>query len=340
MAANDSEKGEILYKDYNAYYLKFFKIKQAIGCFFKLKSTFSKINPDLIQIHDLGMFESYRATKWAKKNNVACVLIQGTYDETRKPIQRVLEKLFNHVFGSYILKNVDAIGCKTKAAAEYLLQYNNSISPIITPIGLDVSRFSNPTEDGNSYRQKLGLNTTDKVLLYVGSVDKSRRHVDLLIDLMRILPPDYKLLIVGDGAAKAELQERSNKRVIWMGKLPQTALPDIYNIADLFLLASSYEIYGMVLLEAMYHNVPALSTPTGGALSIITENETGYIIEQNSSAEEWAEKIQSIFKDQKLYHKLKTGLKDYITSNFTWDKTCESFIYLYNTALKKHNGIS
>ena len=41
------------------------------------------LKPDLLQIHEMGMFMSFYALKWAQKNNVKCVLIQGPYEPTR-----------------------------------------------------------------------------------------------------------------------------------------------------------------------------------------------------------------------------------------------------------------
>ena len=318
------------------YYLKCIKLNPQIGFYRHLSNILNILKPDLLQIHEIGMFMSYYALKWAQKHNVKCVLIQGPYELTRKPIFRQLEMLFDKFFGSYILKHVNGVGCKTPAAEDFLMKYYKRYY-FQTPVGLDNTCFNKEKIIGK-FRTKFNISNEKKILLYVG-VNEKRRHVDLLINSFRKLSNDYVLVIVGDGPEKDRLKsltkvEISEKRIIWLDKMSQEKLQDIYEDADLFLLASDYEIYGMVILEAMYYNIPVLSTVTGGARAIINEGETGYFI-NSFNCDDWANKIKMIFSNKELYNRIRSGLHNYVTTNLLWDVTCEKFIALYTDVLGK-----
>ena len=320
------------------YYLKCYKLNQQIGIYRNLWQTLDFLHPDLLQIHEIGMFMSYYAFKWSQSRNIKCVLIQGPYELTRKIFFKQFEFLFDKLFGTYILKHIAGVGCKTEAATTFLKGfYNRSYLP--TPVGLDESRFF-IKENNVDIKAQYGINVDSKVLLYIGVIEK-RRHVDALIKALSKLPKTFVLLIVGNGGEKkANMELMKNlqieDRVYFIPKQPQEKLPSIYNAADLFLLASDYEIYGMVILESMYYNVPVLSTKTGGARSLIKDNETGYLIDSLNS-DEWAFKIKSIFRDTGLYSKVKNTIHNYVNNNLLWEKTCINYIDLYNKALDDDN---
>lgn len=324
--------------EYSIYYLTCKMLQQSIGYYNNLWKTLDKIRPDVIQIHDFGMFMSLYALLWSKKENIPCVLVQGTYEPTRKPLQRVLECLYNLTFAKYLLKRVDGIGCKTPKAAEYIRKYNKTQNIEITAIGLDISKFEQQRTAENIWIKKLQISPSSKVLLYIGVIE-SRRHVDLLLDVLERLPDEYTLIIVGEGSQKEILKNIAavgvySKRVKWLDKMKQEELSNIYRIADLFLLASDYEIYGMVILESMYLKVPVLSTATGGALAIIQNDVNGYLIE-SFNVQDWVEKIKEIFGDKLRYNKVKTSGYQFIADNFMWKQASLKFIELYHNAIDK-----
>ena len=263
----------------NIYYIPFIGLKPLLSKFIGIDKVLSKLNPDIIQIHEFNSLMSYFVLKWALRNNVKTVLIQGPYDYRHKGfISQYIEKITNKLTGIYVLRKVHGTGCKTEMALKYLNHYYNR-SMYLTRIGLDRSRFEQIKNE--NWKKKLGLENK-KILLYVGILEK-RRNVDLLIKLLPKLPHDFVLLIVGKGEKETKLQHLAMhlnvaNRCMFLGSLQQENLPSLYSCCDLFLLPSSYEIYGMVLLEAMYFSLPVISSITGGSQTIIKNNETGISI--------------------------------------------------------------
>lgn len=338
--AGKKERIENVCNNVDIYYLRCYKFNQQIGVYRNLWQTLDLLHPDLLQIHEIGMFMSYSAFKWSQSRNIKCVLIQGPYELTRKNIFRQFEFLFDKVFGTYILKHIAGVGCKTRAATSFLKKfYNRNYLP--TPVGLDESRFF-MKENNVDIKARYGIKANSKVLLYIGVIE-GRRHVDVLIKALSKLPNTFVLLIVGNCNEKRSIMDlvkslHIEDRVYFIPKQPQENLPSIYSVADLFLLASDYEIYGMVILESMYYNVPVLSTMTGGAKSLIKDNETGYLIGSLNS-DDWASKMKNIFENMELYCKIKSTVHDYVVNNLLWNKTCMNYITLYNKALDEDNKL-
>ena len=308
------------------YYLACKAIHQSLCIFDGWKELLTQLRPSIIQVHEFGLNMSFLVTKWAKSKGIKTVLIQGNYETTKKPILKQYEHIFNTVFGKSVLKKVDAIGCKTKAAVEYVGRYCNR-KTMLTPVGLDTSKMTET--EGNWFTNKNDVHGK-RVLLYVGKMEQ-RRNPLFLLKLMKELGDEYVLVLVGDGPLMPQMMEfiGANKltSVIVVGKLKQEELPAVYNSSDLFLLASDYEIFGMVILEAMYFGVPVISSSTAGSNTIIT-NDSGTII-PSYDKDAWITAIKSYYNDSNRLILAKQACRNLIRDKFVWGKAVDNFITLY-----------
>ena len=130
---------------------------------------------------------------------------------------------------------------------------------------MDIQKFS--SYELKDWKSELSI-TDKKILLYVGTLEQ-RRNPLFLLEVLEHLSTDFVLLIVGDGDLRHEMereikQKQLQNRCFMLGKRNQKELPSLYKAADLFLLASEYEIYGMVILEAMYFGIPTITTNLAG----------------------------------------------------------------------------
>lgn len=311
------------------YYLSYKSLNQSLCIFKGWKQLLNLLKPDVIQIHEFDMYMSFLVSKWSRNHNIRCVLVQGNYDTTKKIFFKQLECIFNNLLGRQVLKNVNAIGCKTIAAEQYVKRY--SCKPIfLTPIGLDDSRFNYDTQT-NNIRQQYGI-LGRKVLLYIGTMEQ-RRNPIFLLELMKHLSDDYCLLLIGEGPLfkqiKYKIAKENINNVIVLGKRDQKELPDIYASADLFLLASNYEIYGMVILESMYFGCPVLSTKTAGAEVLINNEIDGCIIQGRLNIDKWVNKIRDLFDIPERLGQMGKRASNKIRTELIWDKACEKFIDIY-----------
>ncbi len=329
LAGNKKEKKEIDVdgKKINVYYVTYKSFTQALTIFDDLFLILNQINPTHIQIHEFGMWMSYMVVRWAKSRNIPVYLIQGAYQTTCKPFFKQLEVLFNITFGKYLLRKVTGIGCKSKMAREYIAKYCDR-NIWMTPVGLDIERFS--VEEKIDWRKKLGFEKKH-ILTYVGILE-NRRNPLFLLQIINMLPDDFILLFAGDGPQNDEvrrqiMEQRLENRCIMLGKLKQEQLPSLYKATDLFLLASDYEIYGMVLLEALYYGVPVVTTRTAGSDMLIQQNKNGVILEKNSNL--WVKEIIKLVNDNSNLTLMKSFASNDIVHHYIWERAVENFINLY-----------
>ena len=170
----------------------------------------------------------------------------------------------------------------------------------VVPCGVNMDLFK--PVDKMSARQKLGL-TDEKILLFVGRIDPLK-GIDRLLKAMPLLKNHESLRLVvvgGDENSRAELEELQKlsvelnirDSVTFQGLIKQDQLPYFYSAADVCIVPSYYESFGLVPLEALACGTPVVATDVGDLKNIIRQGETGYIVADNSP-ERLAESISSL----------------------------------------------
>jgi glycosyltransferase involved in cell wall biosynthesis len=130
-------------------------------------------------------------------------------------------------------------------------------------------------------RAELGLSETDKVLLWVGRPVRVKRLPILfwVLERVRAEHPGARLVLVGDPSLLPDEERHTPlpQGAVWAGQVAFDDLPAFYALADVFVLTSSYEGFGRVLVEAGAAARPAVATATAGARDIIRHGETGWL---------------------------------------------------------------
>ena len=145
---------------------------------------------------------------------------------------------------------------------------------------VDVERFQK--KEAAAFRKTIAPNN-EKILMHASNFRKLKR----IPDVVRIFKEVHnqipcKLLLVGDGPERPAAEElcyelQIQDDVQFMGK--QDQMEEILSIADLFLLPSEYESFGLAALEAMAAGVPTITSNAGGLREINIHNETGFSAE-------------------------------------------------------------
>ena len=114
--------------------------------------------------------------------------------------------------------------------------------------------------------------------------------------------------------------------IVYQEQIEQKYLSKVYSLADFFLLPTEYEIFGMVLLEAMFYRTVVLTTNNGGSSTLVEDNRNGYILE-SMEPQAWAEKVYGITVEQK--NSLKEAAHNTIAKQYMWDSLTDSFLECY-----------
>jgi len=198
--------------------------------------------------------------------------------------------------------------------AELLRDYGAHASRIATiPCGVDTDLFT--PGDRAEARRRLGLDDRP-VLLWVGRIAPIK-GLDTLLDTvarLREAGRDMRLLVVGGEADEPTNGHETSLRrriaalglgesVRFVGPQPQSVLPLYYAAADVTVLPSYYESFGMVALEAMACGSPVIASRVGGLVTTVRDGVTGFLV-PDGDVEALAERIEILVGDPELRWRL------------------------------------
>lgn len=141
------------------------------------------------------------------------------------------------------------------------------------------SRFDG-TVSREEARRRVGLDGT--LVLTVARLYKWK-NIDVLIKLVPDLPPESKLVIVGDGPEEAYLKRLAAEvgvadRVVFVGRVPQAQVALYLRAADVFVLNTRYEGLSHTILECMDVGIPVVATAVGGNMELIENGVNGFLV--------------------------------------------------------------
>ena len=154
----------------------------------------------------------------------------------------------------------------------------------LVPCGVDLSVFR--PLDQKTVRNRLGLNG-EKILLYVGRVEPLK-GLDLLVETAAQMDSEdgVRMMVVGADANGGQEMDRVKQlakernledQIDFIGQVDHLELPLYYNAADVCVVPSYYESFGLVALESMACGTPVVATRVGGLSTIIQHGRTGYL---------------------------------------------------------------
>lgn len=287
---------------------------------------------DIAHVHEYPWIVPTLASKFLKQRGAKTILIQGMYQDFGSRIKGMYNVAFDALFLHALRKHIDFVICKSDSAKEYMNKKGFSADQTrVIPIGLDVERFEHCIGVWNGLENIIRkISSFSRRLLYVGILEERRNPLFLLKLLQRLLGINnhYVLIIVGAGPMENDVHDYVQKNgltshVVWVPAVPHQYIAKVYELADIFLLPSDYEIFGMVLLEALYFNQKVITTPTAGARQIIKNESIGSILPLDY--EEWARCIEQYYENNVQ----KTDTKTYIQDNFSWSSIVKQYESVY-----------
>lgn len=220
------------------------------------------------------------------------------------------DKTFEPVV-AFSINESDAITAVSKSLRDetyHSFQIEKEIEVIYNFV--DIERFSKKPLD--AFRKTLAPNG-EKILVHASNFRKVKRVNDVIevfANIHKEIPS--KLLMVGDGPDRPGAEERCRELNIcddvrFLGK--QQEMEEILAIADLFVLPSESESFGLSALEAMAAGVPVISTNAGGLPEINIQGKTGYMANVGDVAEMSKQAI-GLLKDEELLNIFKQNAKE------------------------------
>lgn len=252
-----------------------------------------------------------------------------------------------------VIAEADAIVASTLEEREWLLDLYAAHPERIRliPPGVDHTLFA--PGDRDEARASLGF-TDERIMLFVGRLqplkgaDTAIRALKHLFEWGRLKPEQARLVIVGgpSGPAGGGEPDRLRRLVAELGVTgsvtfipakPQTELPTFYRAADVSLVPSHTESFGLVALEAQSCGRPVVGSAVGGLKTVVRHGQTGFLVDPSSPAA-FAERAWRILSDAPLASAM-SRLAVCSSEEFSWKRSAGELYDLYSLSTRS-NAIS
>ncbi|MGB7895661.1 MAG: glycosyltransferase family 1 protein [Microcoleus sp.] len=216
----------------------------------------------------------------------------------------------------------------------------------IIPCGTDLERFGSIAR--STARRYLGIAPETKVVLYVGRFDRRKGIETLVRAVSRSAVPKADLkLIIGGGWRAGESDGKERDRIgsiveelglseitTFPGTLSRDLLPAYYAAADVCVVPSHYEPFGLVAIEAMACGTPVIASDVGGLKYTVVQEETGLLAPPKNEAA-FAHAIDRLLLDSVWCQQLGHTGRRRVETYFSWDGIASQLSQLYTQLLEQ-----
>jgi glycosyltransferase involved in cell wall biosynthesis len=222
------------------------------------------------------------------------------------------------------------------AVNEQARQLYSAIVPdvpiVVIPPGIALDRFGQVTAASRPGQAM--------EILYVGWLFR-RKGVDLVITAVAQLVEQFPMLrlrIIGDGPQRAALQELVARHgitdhVVFEGAIGNALLADYYARADIFVSMSYSESFGQTLVESMACGLPVVSAENMGSCEIITDGETGFLVEAGN-VQVLTARLRDLLCSPHLRREMGERARRVVRQRHDWKTIGEQYLEVYRTAVR------
>jgi glycogen(starch) synthase len=282
-----------------------------------IENLIKREKPDVVHVHDHFQHYSYKIAKMKSKYSFRLILTQHLYKFPKKKIFAPLFFFIDRLFGARVLKDSDRIivlGDPQKNFIEKKGNYSGKMVEI--PTGIDTNIFKKVE---NNLKKEFGIGD-EKVILSVTRFTPHKDVQTLIYALDYLKKIDFKCIIVATGPLEKDIKKKITalnlgEKIIIRHFVNQKDLPKYYSIADVMVLPSIEEPFGIVLLESLSCETPVVGSDLNAIKGIIND-DVGYTFPPKDYVE-LGKKISLAIKNQKA---LKRKARKYVKDKYSWEK--------------------
>lgn len=268
-------------------------------------------------------------------------LPQEQTDKMTEPFRGKPEwgKAFGALFGSrHVLEDADAVICVGQDEADEVRAHFPDKPVHYLPNGVYVRRFAEA--DGELFRKKYTFQPLEKIVLCVSRIDYQKNQIGLVRAFAEFSKsnPDHRLVLIGHVTVEAYRQELereiqtlelSGRVTVIDGLEPNDPLlPAAYKAAEMFVLPSMHEPFGIVVLEAWAAGLPVIASNVGGIPGFVKDGETALLVEPGDE-ESLSQCMEKLAGDIALRGNLSRLAYGEVASTYDWPKVTDRLVAIY-----------
>ncbi len=287
--------------------------------FGRIKRAIDAFAPDLIHVATeatLGL----TALRFARRRGIKVVSSFHTnFDQytahykigwTRPAVWRYLRWFHNATLETYVPSRATIAELEAQGLERLVLW----------PRGVDGTHFRPDRPGRATVRESLGFGPEAVVIGHVSRIaaEKNVAYLAAALEEVERRRPEVRVLVVGDGPARADLARRLGPAAVFVGYKTGEDLADHYAACDLFAFASLTETFGNVILEAMSSGLPVVAVRAGGPGDTVRPGVTGALVEPTDPPSRMADELVGLVDDAPRRRAAADAARSYAESQ-TWD---------------------
>lgn len=245
------------------------------------------------------------------------------------------------------LETADCVVATSPQEKEHMRQLVSKKGNVdIIPCGTDIERFGSISR--SQARLHLGLSKSSLVVLYVGRFDRRKGIETLVRAIGRSIFPglaDIRLILVGgsrpgqsDGIERERIegivdQLGLRQYTTFPGQINHDELPYYYSAANVCVVPSHYEPFGLVAIEAMAAGTPVVASQVGGLEFTVAHGKTGLLCPPQDERA-FAESIDQILARRSWQQELSKAARNRVETLFSWDGVAQQLSELYVSTME------
>lgn len=237
---------------------------------------------------------------------------------------------------NYTLQKADKILATSNSLKLETNKYTDK-NITVTPFGIDTSIFK-PSEE---------VKKDDEIIIGTVKRLESKYGIDQLLKVFAVLKKKYpglnlKLLLVGEGSKRRELEELTDKlkikdETIFAGIVPFDRISEYHNKIDIEVYLSHTESFGVSVLEAQACGNPAVVNNVGGLPEVIIDGETGFTVSPGN-IDETVHAVSKLIEDKKLREQMGKRGRENVINRYNWNDNVEQMISIYKKIIKENES--
>lgn len=298
---------------------------------------------DIIHVHSLYLFHTFITAHYCRQHGVTYLICpHGTLDPFLRRKSRWKKAIYNFFIEKRNLDHAAAIHYTSQEEMS-LAHYDLKIRApgVVVPLGLELEEYAALPSRG-SFRSQFPEIGDKFLILFLGRIN-FKKGLDILVRAYEIIArqrKDVHLVIAGPDnegygrkvrkwLTEEGVLERVTVTGMILGKTKLAALRD----ADVFVLPSYTENFGVAVVEAMACGLPVVISNKVNIWNEVTGAEAGVVV--NCKPNELAEALLELLDDPEYRKSLGKNGKKLVSAKFTWDKVAERMIKVYENILGK-----
>ena len=295
---------------------------------------------DLVHIHAIFSYPSTIAMAIANFHKVPYLIRPlGSLCEWSLEQSKTQKSIYLRLIRRYMNQSA-GLHFTAEQEKQEVTQLRFKSNNFVIPLGLNFQ--DSPSDHQACIREKFNIQNSDPILLFLSRIHEKKGIEPLLDSLSQLKAQPFNLIVAGSGEKSYELKiqdyitdKQLEHKVKMIGFVQGTLKQQLLTQADLFVLTSYSENFGIVVLEALAAGTPTLLTPGVALAALVQDNDLGWVCELEPS--DITQTLETALSNSDAIQEKGARAQQLVRANYSWKAIAQKLTQQYQQAISTHS---